>query len=96
MHAGEPINDAYEVIAGGGSLDLRRKGGSGEIIGDGQNLQHPPVSGVVKREVECLYVVWEMSMEPFPRVVEVPTRACLRRKTRTRRPSSPQRRCTRL
>ena len=61
VHLRQPIEDAYEMISGDGSLDLDRNGGFGELIGDGQDFQHSGVGGLVEREVQCPYVVRELS-----------------------------------
>lgn len=60
VHAGELIQDAYEVISGDGLLDFDGQHCFGEDIGDAQNLQHPPVAGLVEREVQPPHMVREL------------------------------------
>lgn len=45
VHAGEPIQDAYEVIAGDGSLHVNGQRGLGELISDSEIPILSPTGG---------------------------------------------------
>ncbi len=66
MHVHQPIQDACEVVAGDGSLHFNGQRGFGELIGDGQNLQHPPVGGLVEREIQRPHMIRELGTQSVP------------------------------
>jgi len=66
VHGDEPVQHLHEVITGDGAFNLDRQRGFGELISNRENLQYPPVGGLVEREISRPHMVGELRVQPVP------------------------------